>query len=77
MLRFIGQLCAVLLGLLFFILWRMQKDNKMLEEEPREDKQHLLKAERAPEVFDQTGEDSSATAKDREQPVIESSSMWA
>ncbi|CDJ65994.1 hypothetical protein, conserved [Eimeria necatrix] len=77
MLRFIGQLCAVLLGLLFFILWRMQKDNKMLEEEPREDKQHLLKAERAPEVFDQTGEDSSATAKDREQPVVESSSMWA
>ncbi|CDI76332.1 hypothetical protein, conserved [Eimeria acervulina] len=88
-LRAIGELCAVLLGLLLFIIWRMQKDNKLqqrLEYKQQKQQQQQQQSEQQPlrhdeetrgDVFDETGIDVFEHERETEQPIDGSSSMWA
>ncbi|XP_026194251.1 uncharacterized protein LOC34617818 [Cyclospora cayetanensis] len=74
--RFLGQLFALALGVLLFIIWRIQKDNGVAKKEENKESEFLIRSEgeRPEEVFVDTADKES---DDKEQPVSGSPSMWA
>lgn len=76
MVRFIGQLLAIVLAFFIFFVWRIQKDNDSYQKKEQNEEKARL-ADEAPNTFEEPVTDKPVEDKDKEQPVLDSASMWA